>query len=265
VEKKNIFRIIAAVILTNAAGLLLRFLKLDTYLILLGFRFHLSFVLPFLIVFRESHFNMIKDVLAHPKYNKVLLQLIWIFLPLIILLSILYLSHNIDLNDPDYFYEFGLSSIVDYPIYLLWNLPQLLFFAFFVFIVINMFGKKYFNIAAITILIFAYEIIPLGKEKFDWLNILVIVLSAISASLIMKYFQNVYWFAIIVFTLFWECLLAFGSNSKMLINILFAARYHSWDGFFTVTDKFVPYLLPAQILLAALLITVTLSASKNKL
>ncbi len=263
-DKKNLFRIIIAVILTNSAGMLLRVLKLDTYIILVGFRFHLIMVLPLLVMFRKKHIKLLKNVFSHPEYNKVWRQLMWIFVPLIIIIVVLFFTHNIDINDPDYFYEFGLSSIVDYPIYLVWNLPQLLLFSAFIIITFSEQRKSFWKTASMVLSFFVFEFVPLGKEKIELINAVTIILSIFSSVLIVKYFQNIYWLSIIIFTLFWECLLAFGSNSKMMINILFAARYHSWDGFFSVTDKIIPYLLPAQVLITVLLISVSSFAVKNK-
>jgi hypothetical protein len=79
VEKKNVFWLIAAIALTNAAGILLRIFNLDTFIILAGFRFHISLLLPFIIVFRKRHFVTLKEAFAHPKYNKTFPQLAWIF------------------------------------------------------------------------------------------------------------------------------------------------------------------------------------------
>lgn len=264
-RKNNIFRLLLALILTNAVGLTLRIFNLDDYLILLGFRFHLILVLPILIFIRESHLSIIKDSFIHPKFNKAFLQVLWIILPIILILSILYLTHNIDLSDPDYFYEFGLSSIVDYPVYLIWNLVQLFMFSVFLILVKNELKYSFWEIVLIAFFLFLFEFIPMGKDKFNLLNIITAGLVSISASLIINFFQNVYWFSIIFFTLFWESFLAFGSNSRMFINILFAAQYQSWDGFFEVNSKISPYIIPFNIFLATLLIFLSYLSLKKKM
>ena len=263
--KNNIFRLLLAVILTNAVGLILRIFNLDDYLILLGFRFQLSLILPILVFIRESHLGIIKDSLIHPKFNKAFLQVLWIILPIILVLGILYLTHNIDLSDPDYFYEFGLSSIVDYPVYLIWNLIQLLMFSVFLILIRNELKYGFWEIALIVFFLFLFEFVPIGKDKINLLNIITAVLVSISASLLINFFQNVYWFSIIFFTLFWESILAFGSSSRMFINILFAAQYQSWDGFFEGSPKISPYLIPITIFLAALLISLSYFTIKKKI
>ncbi|MHB8580170.1 MAG: hypothetical protein ACYDA4_09965 [Ignavibacteriaceae bacterium] len=262
-EKKDLFWLIAAIAVTNAAGILLRIFNLDTFIILAGFRFHLSFFLPFIIFFRKSHLSTIKEAFVHPKYNKTFPQLVWILLPLVISLLLLYLNGHLEINDPDYFYEFGLSSIVDYPIYLIWNLPQLLLLASFLIIATQSNNEGYWKTSLIFVLLFSFEFIPVGRSKIDFLNLFVLLFAGVSAGLLIKYFQNIYWFAIIFFTLFWECLLAFGSASKMMINLLFAARYQAWDGFFIVAEKFSSYILAFHIFIATLLILSTVVIIKQ--
>ena len=252
--KKNVFWLIAAIVITNAVGILLRAFNLDTYIIIVGFRFHLSLILPFIIVFRKRHATTLKEAFAHPKYNKTFPQLVWILLPILISALALYLSGHFTFNDPDYYYEFGLSSIVDYPIYLIWNLPQLLLLSSFLIIAAESTKNEFWKTWLIFLLLFVFEFIPIGKDKIDYLNIILLLFTGISAALIMKYFQNIYWFAIIFFTLFWECLLTFGSSSRLMINLLFAARYNAWEGFFTVGDKLSPYILLSHIFLATILI-----------
>jgi hypothetical protein len=56
----KIWKLILALIIVNAAGLCLRFFNLSTYIIIIGFRFHLSFILPFIIVFRSDFLPYIK-------------------------------------------------------------------------------------------------------------------------------------------------------------------------------------------------------------
>lgn len=252
--KNNQLWLIAAIVITNAAGILLRVFHLDTFIIIVGFRFHISFIFPFIIVFRERHLATLKEAFIHPKYNKTFPQLAWILLPLVISALVLYLSGHIGYNDPDYFYEFGLSSIVDYPIYLIWNLPQLLLLSLFLIITAESTKNEFWKTWLILLLLFVFEFIPIDKDKIDFLNIIVLLFTGVSAALIMKYFQNIYWFAIIFFTLFWECLLTFGSSSRLMINLLFAARYKAWEGFFTVGDKLSAYILLFHIFIATMLI-----------
>ncbi len=253
-KNKRLLQIFLAVVLVNAAGLALRLIKLDSYIILAGFRFHISLVLPFLLFLKSLNPPNLKQALLHPPYNKTFQPLGWIFFPLILLFIILYILKKIEIGDPEYFYEFGLSSIVDYPVYLIWNLPQLLMFACFIIVVQPSLKLQSPVTALIIFLLFAFEFIPLGKAKIDYLDLISLLFASLSIGLLVRYFQNIYWLAIIIFTIFWVNLLAFGSDSPLMIHILFAARYESWEGFFDIPKNLHSYLLPFQLLATAIII-----------
>jgi len=254
--------IIYAVVFTNLIELLLKKLNFDSYIILVGFRFHLSLILPFFFIFRFNHLHDIKKFFIKPFYNRTFQPLSWIFIPLIIIFIVFYIIKKIKIGDPDYFYEFGLSSIIDYPIYFLWNLPQLLMFLIFLFLIQPVLKFKVIFTVIITILLFVSEFIPLYKTKINLFGIISLLFSAVGLSLLIKYFQNIYWISIIIFSIFWSSLLAFGCTSQTLIHILFAATYNSWEGFFKVSNGFVNYFLPLQLLITIILIS--FSAVKKK-
>ena len=262
--KSKITRIIAAVIFINTAGILLRHFNLDTYIILVGFRFHLSLILPLFFILDSEQFSPVKNLFKNPSYNKTFQPLGWIFLPLITMLAVLYFTKKIEIGDPEYFYEFGLSSIVDFPVYLIWNILQLLAFALFLTLTSSLFKQRFLYSFVIVLLLFAYEFIPLEKSKIDLYGLMSLFFSAIIISLLANYFQNIYWFSIIVFTIFWINLLAFGSQSEMLIHILFAARYSGWEGFFDIPKNFTNYLLPVQLGITTLLLAVASMIKKRK-
>jgi len=134
--KVNAIRIVLAVIVVNAVGYTLKYLELDTFIILLGFRFHLSAVLPLLAVMKLEHLNLVKESLLHPQFKNLFKLSGIILLVTILFFSVLYIIRKIDIGDPEYFYEFGLSSIADFPIYLIWNSFQLIFLYHF-FVIIN--------------------------------------------------------------------------------------------------------------------------------
>ncbi len=257
-NKAIIVRIIFAVVFINAAGIILEHFNLNTYIIILGFRFHLSLILPLFFVLNPGQFHTIKKIFTKPLYNKTLQPLIWIFLPLLFLWVVLYFTKSLQISHPKYFYEFGMSSIVDYPIYLVWNFCQLSAFGLFLILAGSVFKHKFIITLIIIMLLFVYSFIPLAKTKFDYVNYISLLASAIIASIVVNYFQNIYWFCIIIFSIFWCNLLAFGSESKMLIHIIFAANYSVWEGFFMIAKNFTNYVLPAQLGITVLLLTVSL-------
>ncbi len=263
-NRKILVQIILAVFFVNAAGLVLRHFNLDSYIILAGFRFHLSLVLPIFFIFKFIDFEKLKQTLLHPAYNKTFQPLGWIFLPIIILLAVLFFFKKIEIGDPDYFYEFGLSSVVDYPIYFVWNFPQLLTISAFLVLIQPSIKSRFTATAVILFSLFAFEFIPLGKAEIDVAGLLSLLFASVLTGLLVKYFQNIYWLSIIIFTAFWANLLSFGSSSPVMIHTLFASQYESWDGFFETAKNLHIYLLPFQLFLTAALIYLSsLRKSRN--
>ena len=238
------FHFIACILITDIAGFFLRFYKLDTYFILIGFRFHISLFLPFLLLLYKADLHYIKSFFISLPYKRYSVLFLIVIIPLLIIYLSLYASKNISVGNPDYFYEFGLSSIVDYPVYLIWNLPQL----FMIFLFLNSTKREYqfIKITLMVILLFAFEFIPIHEKINSVALTCLLILSLITAFLITN-FKNIYLFSISVFSIFWISILSFGSSSKELINILFAARYEIWKGFFEVNKKFTEYVIPAYL------------------
>ena len=86
-KRKKLYSIIFAVAAVNIAGILLRYFNLDTYIILAGFRFHLSFVLPFLVIFWIAEPGFIKNLFTDPHHKRTVLPLLWILLPAIVIVA----------------------------------------------------------------------------------------------------------------------------------------------------------------------------------
>lgn len=257
-KKTGFFSLVIAIITVNIAGLLLHYFHLNNYVIFFGFRFHLSLVLPFFIVFRREQLAYIKKLFSNPHHKRTVLPLLWILLPTAILIGSLFLLKMLRIGDPDYFYEFGLSSIIDYPVYLLWNFPQALMLFIFLCVTTARTDKIFTTAFLSALLVFAYEFIPLELNNIDYLQPVSFLLIALSAGLMVKFFRNIYWFVIVVFSVLWIYFLCFGSGSEEIVNLLFAAQYNSWEGFFVVNKKAFQYLLPAQLFLT--FITILISA-----
>ena len=107
----NIWRLISAIIIVNASGLTLRYFNLNPYMIIMGFRFHLCLALPLLIILNPNFIHYVKISFLKPKSIKPLFPLCLIILPLLMEAGGLYYLQKIDVGDPEYFYEFGISSI----------------------------------------------------------------------------------------------------------------------------------------------------------
>ena len=192
-SKINIFFIAAILLLINAIGFLLRYFQLEDYIIIAGFRFQVSLVLPFFFIFRKKHFNLLKEYFIKPVYKKYSVIFIWILIPILSLVPSLLVLKKITISDPYRFYELGLSSIADFPIYLIWNFPQLLLFVIFLFLSVEGRKFKFLVTTFITITLFLYQFIPIhDKILFNldsvFSNYVPLVLLAIGVGILIKYF-----------------------------------------------------------------------------
>ncbi|MGB8318346.1 MAG: hypothetical protein WCE54_09495 [Ignavibacteriaceae bacterium] len=252
--KKNIAYCFTAIIIINAIGILLRYAGLDTYFIIIGFRFQLSLFLPALFISAIYSKDVIVSIFRNPSYKGYLLFIFLLTIPLLILFAILFFLRKIELGDPGYLYEFGISSIIDFPVYLAWNSIQLiLFFLFFIYLT----SKARLSLSIIFlifVLLFVYELIPLKHESFDYINPVSLIFLGLITGFIVKYYQNIYWLVVFSFSLLWLDFLLFGSNSEMAVNLLFASQYNSWEGFFSVDKGLKAFILPAHLLLVNIFI-----------
>lgn len=245
----NFSRLASAVLIVDAVGFVLKYFALDTFLIFFGFRFHLALVLPFIVVFNKDLLSNLKQSFSNPEYKK-LGRLFLFFLAInVLFISVLLLFDKIEVGDPEYFYEFGISSIIDFPVYLIWNAFQLIIFFSFLKSVFLSFQKNYFVLTFTVIFLFIYEFIPLQNFSIDYNAAASFIIMSFIVSLLINSFNNIYFFVFIIFSLLWINILAFGSSSQVLINILFAANYDLWEGFFTVENIFSKFILPVNLFL----------------
>jgi len=262
------------ILVVNTAGFLLKYFELDNYIILLGFRFHLSLVLPFLLIIKKFDLALLKSVFIKPEFKGKFSPVLWIILPAAIIFLSLYFSNKIKLGDPEYFYEFGLSSIFDFPIYFIWNFPQLSFLFLFL-IIISEFHSRFLVTSIVLPFLFIYELILIDQDSINQLILLdgiginyfdlsIVIISTICCGLMIQFFQNIYWFSILFFSLFWINLLSFGSKSEELINLLFASQYSEWEGFFVVSKEYDQYTLISHVVLLLILLTLSIPLRKKR-
>jgi hypothetical protein len=104
------------------------------------------------------------------------------------------------------------------------------------------------------VILFLFEFIPFEKIELNYFSIISFLLTSGVAAMVVSRFKNIYWFAIVIFTMLWLNLLAFGSESSTVINLLFARQYNSWEGFFSIDKKVAEFVLPVQLLLTFLIL-----------
>jgi hypothetical protein len=239
--------VVLFLILVNVIGYLLKYFGLDRFLIFLGFRFHLALVLPFLFLIFKKRVEKFKSEIKKFELKRFINHFSLVIIPIGVLVFVAFILKLIDLADPDYFYEFGLSSIFDYPVYFVWNLPQLLMAAIFLKYIRDCYKLKYLVCFLILMFLFAYEFIPVQKAKFSLYPFYDFLSFVILTTLIIVNAKNIYSFAISVYTFLWSTILLFGSKESPLIRILFARNYDSWEGFFELPKSFANYSFVIQV------------------
>lgn len=247
------------VIIVNAAGILLKYFELDTYFIFIGFRFHFSLIISFLCILNYIDLASLKEMFVHPAKQRFVLILILSFLPLLVIPLDMLVLNQFKVAEQDYFFEFGLSSIVDYPVYLIWNVPQM--FMLFIFMNTVIFSPKHKFIKAFLIIfsLFFYEIFfvyskinfaDIHFSEINYSDVTSYIFAVLLTALFISRVNNIYLFAVILFSVLWSAVLTFGSNSETIINILLASQYESWSGFIK-PDKnlYAMYIQSAYLLL----------------
>jgi hypothetical protein len=261
-NKKTYIPVLLAVLSVNTLGILLRLLELPSYIIIMGFRFHLSLVVPFFFIANKLKISSIKKEFTDPCFKKNYPFLISvIIIPLVVFLAVYFIKY-ITLADPEYFYEFGLSSVVDFPVYLIWNSIQLIMFYFFIIYLIERVHHSFFFLFSIIILLFAYELIPLTGEEVNITGIADLLITSLLLTLLFIRYRNIYWIVLFSFFMLWIFILLFGTSYLPVIHLIFAAQYFRWEGFFEVNSSYEQYfyVIYVSLLLAALFL---LSAKKK--
>ncbi|QQS37275.1 MAG: hypothetical protein IPM56_04785 [Ignavibacteriales bacterium] len=254
-DRLNYLPFILSIFIVNTAGFLLHYFELQAYIIILGFRFHPGLFLPFLFCFYSEFQSGLKKYFIPAKEKNLAGVLVIVLIPFIAVIAVSYLFLKLKIDDPEYFYEFGLSSIADFPVYWFWNLPQLAAF----YIVINHYAgnKKVFLKAFLFIVsLFLFELIPIKLTGFSYMKIGSLLIYMILVSLVITRIRNMYWAALIIFAIPWINFLAFGSQSETIINILFARQYENWEGFFSLQKQYKDYLFPAHVLLTIIVLLI---------
>lgn len=232
--QKNLaaFLILILIILINAAGYLLRFFSYDTYFIFLGFRFHISILLFIFLLSDKEFLSFLKKLLIKPGSFNLLNMLFLILFPALIIGGVLLLMKEIRIAKPDNFYELGISSLIDYPIYLIWNFSNIAAVVAVILFSVSMKKKKIISSAFVFFLIYFSEVIQTEFEKFDYFPLISFVLFSLSIGLLINRFQNIYFLSSVIITTIWFWILGFGCDNKLFVNLFLAARYESWEGFF---------------------------------
>ncbi|HMU42541.1 MAG TPA: hypothetical protein PKA80_04510 [Ignavibacteriaceae bacterium] len=247
--QNNLPAFLILIILINAAGYLLRFFSYDTYFIFLGFRFHISILIFIFLLGDREFISFLKRLLVKPGSFNLFSMGFIILLPALIIGGSLLLMKEIRVAKPDNFYELGISSLIDYPIYLIWNFPNIAAIIAVIMFSVFVMKKKIISSAFIFFLIYISEFIPIDFEKIDYFPIISFVFFSLSIGLLLKRFQNLYFLSALIFTSIWLWILGFGCDNKLFINLFLAAQYKNWEGFFLAGKTVSEFLTIGAILI----------------
>ncbi|MDP3683930.1 MAG: hypothetical protein Q8S01_08350 [Ignavibacteria bacterium] len=230
----------------------LRFFNLPNYFFFIGFRFYGIIFLAGLFLFFYQGLEAIKQTLLSISFKKLLRIFFYVLIPPVVIISTLFVLKKIELGDPDYFYELGLSSFVDFPLYFVWNFPQ--FFILFTLLktIEFSFKLKILPNFLLLLLFFLPEIFIFPKISVSVVAAVCSAILFLAISLFVNKKSNPLSFTLYFFITVWMALLLFGSQSETLLQLFLAKTYTTWDGFFEVNKKFVLFIFPAYFFLSLL-------------
>jgi hypothetical protein len=175
-----------------------------------------------------------KQSIIKLNYKKILLPIVLVFMPVAIVIGGLFIIQKIHFNEPEFLYEFGFSSLIDFPLYFIWNLPQLLIFYTFQKIIKENLKPTFIWVFISCMGFFIYEFIPLTESTLQLIPISEFIMIIILSVILVLRFNNFYLFSFLIFGLTWSLTLSFGSSSQIIVNIVLAKNYNMWEGFFLV-------------------------------
>ena len=247
--KRKILTIIVLFLSYNLIFFLQDLLKSELQIYLLGFRFNLFLLVNLgIIYFHREKFG--KYFVYLKQIGKFKNWLLTFFVPILAtaftLGLIKLLGYSLKFKKPEFLIEFGLSSLVDLPIYFLWNLPFLLSTLLVIVFVIDDF--KFLKILGVSLLftfgfISVQPILSFEKINFEKLSYLPLIFAYTIFNLTILRTYRSFWVASFsVLISIYSFVLVFGSTNVFVIKTFFARMYTEWDGLF-VFKKLDVYLI----------------------
>jgi len=235
-----------------ALNFALRYFELPNYFFVAGFRFYGIIFLVGIFIFFYHGIENLKVSFHSMSLSKVYKFLFPILLPPLLIIGTLFFLKKIELGDPDYFYELGLSSIVDFPIYAIWNFPQFFILFHLLATIESSFKLKVVPNLLMLVCLFSAELFIPPKFSFDSSSIISFAIFCVAAALFLNKRENVLAFTFYFFSSIWLALLLFGTKSETLLQLFLAKTYTSWDGFFEIDKKLTLFIFPVYSLLTFL-------------
>lgn len=244
------------ILVTVGIQFILLFFELPVFLIVIGFRFHLALLIPIIFYILRNDFTPLSDSLRDFSFKGLISGILVSLFSIVIVLGFLLLTKNIGYKEPDLFYELGLSSIADYPIYLIWNILEIYVF---VSLIRKLFENNKFNyiyIFATMFFIIAPEHIKIQLDGFNYISTIEFCLSILIISTLIYKLSSTDSIAILLFTIFWLGLLVFGTELPTLVRLFFGSNYSSWDGFFLLNKNYESYAFVTYLFIVSIILII---------
>ena len=255
------FLFVLILLIVAGGGVLSEFLfERDANIIILGFRINIPLLIGSALVIWAEGERYLKEILSWREHNKTGLILFFVLLIYGVITGALMQFTKSKFTEPDYFYELGLSSIIDFPVYLVWNMPILISLAG----ILGYFRKRlkasYIFGFILLLLILLTEYYPFNfKGIVPEKQIIVPAFILLTLTIFYKV-RNTYLYGGILFSAVWINVILFGTNSATVTKLIIAKNFDKWDGFIILAKEFTDYVQPA----AFILITIVLLFFKKK-
>ena len=225
-KNKTLLKLLLSAIITAGLIYVSRLFAVSPFIIIIGFRFHVCFVVSGLFFINTAIENVfrVETVKWGRLTGLIFMYLVFSAAPFALIPAKLATFHQ-----GDNFYELGVSSVFDFPIYFLWNLPQFIMF-YFSLKAIQALKPSAFFIPVFLLIITSTHFAPPVTPFPVWtigqvLGLILIILLLIYKS------ANWLEFCVLLFFIIWSTLLIFGTENEMLVKLFLGKNYTAWDGF----------------------------------
>lgn len=235
----RIFIITAFVLFTNLIIIFSFHFEFIPQVYFLGFRLNLFILLNLLLIFLYYKKLTIELLLPFKTFGKFKHWITAFLIPVMIsgiVIGAAYIFGEVKVPKLKYFYEFGMTSLLDFPMYFVWTLPFIFSMIYIWFIVLD--TQNYFSKVINSILIslsfsgfylYNYDKVEIGDYVIYFLLTSSVVLFNYS---FFKWSRSLWAASFSIFMTIFSFVLVFGSSNEFLIRTFFARNYNKWEGFF---------------------------------
>jgi hypothetical protein len=229
------------VIFTNFIIVLSSYFEFIPQIYFLGFRFNLFLLLNVILIFAYYKKFTIEQLAPFKRFGKFKHWFAAFSIPVLLagfVICVVYLFGEVKISKQKYFYEFGMTSLLDFPMYFVWTLPFIFSTLYLLFNVLN--TNRYFSSIIKSILI-AVSTSGFYLYYFDEDRIIAYIVYFLLVSSIMLFnyaffmwCRSIWVASFSIFMAIFSFVLVFGSSNEFLIKTFFARNYEKWEGFFNL-------------------------------